>query len=154
MDIKRLGNRIHKIQKGGYNSFSFLFEPSRFVIVGVSGLLVNFSVSYILTHYFLNLWYMEATVIGFICSVTSNFLLNKIWTFQDRNFSARHFFRQYGMYIGIGSVSGTLQLVILYLLFEYTGNQYALSLLVAILIASFANFTLNKKWTFKRIIWS
>ena len=77
-------------------------------------------------------------------------MLNKLWTFQDRNFSARHFFHQYGMYVGIGSVSGTLQLVVVYLLFEYTGNQYALSLLVAILIASSANFILNKKWTFKR----
>ena len=153
-DKKTLKENIQNTKKS-HNLLSLLFEPSRFVTVGVIGLVVNFLVSYMLTqNLFFNLWYVQATLIGFICSVTSNFLLNKIWTFHDMNFSARHFFLQYGMFSGIGSVSGALQIVLVYMLVEHAGNQYAFSLLLAILIASSINFILNKKWTFKKKVFS
>jgi dolichol-phosphate mannosyltransferase len=153
-DKMTLKQNIQNTKKKSHNLL-LLFESSRFVTVGISGLIVNFLVSYMLTHnLFFNLWYVQATIIGFICSVTSNFLLNKIWTFQDRNFSARRFFLQYGMFAGIASISGALQIVLVYLLVEYTGHQYAFSLLLAILIASASNFILNKKWTFKKRVWS
>jgi dolichol-phosphate mannosyltransferase len=58
------------------------------------------------------------------------------------------------MFAGIGSISGALQIVLVYFLVEYAGHQYAFSLLLAILIASTSNFILNKKWTFKKRVWS
>ena len=158
MEIKRdkmtMRQNIQNMKKS-HNSLLLLFQSSRFVIVGISGLAVNFLVSYALTHnLFFNLWYIQATIIGFICSVTTNYLLNKIWTFHDMNFSARRFFLQYGMFAGIGSISGAVQIVLVYFLVEYTHHQYALSLLLAILIASTSNFILNKKLTFKKRVWS
>jgi dolichol-phosphate mannosyltransferase len=153
-DKMTLKQNVQNIKKS-HISLLLLFQSSKFAIVGVIGLVVNFLVSYMLTHnLFFNLWYIQATLIGFICSVTSNFLLNKIWTFHDMNFSARRFFLQYGMFSGIGSISGVLQIVLVYFLVEYAGHQYAFSLLLAILMASTSNFILNKKWTFKKRVWS
>jgi dolichol-phosphate mannosyltransferase len=130
-------------------SVLFLSKASRFFTVGATGLLLNYLVS---NGILAQLWYLEATIIGIACSITSNFFLNKAWTFEDRNFSARHTLKQYGLFVGISSVGAALQLIILYLLVQ-SGEAYELSLIVAVAIASMGNFLLNKKLTFREKIW-
>jgi dolichol-phosphate mannosyltransferase len=134
-------------------SVLFLSKAGRFFTVGATGLLVNYLVSYLLSNGILaRFWYLEATVIGIACSITSNFFLNKAWTFEDRNFSASHTLKQYGLFVGISSVGAALQLIILYLLVQ-SGQVYELSLILAVAIASMGNFLLNKKLTFREKIW-
>ena len=135
-------------------SILFLSKAGRFFTIGASGLLLNYVVSYLLSNGILaNLWYVQATAIGIICSITSNFFLNKAWTFEDRNFSARHTLRQYGLFFGMSSIGAALQLAILYLLVESADMKYEVSLILAVAIASMSNFLLNKKWTFREKIW-
>lgn len=135
-------------------SILFLSKAGRFFTIGASGLLVNYVVSYLLSNGILaNLWYVQATAIGIICSITSNFFLNKAWTFEDRNFSARHTLRQYGLFFGMSSIGAALQLAILYLLVESADMKYEVSLILAVAIASMSNFLLNKKWTFREKVW-
>jgi dolichol-phosphate mannosyltransferase len=134
-------------------SVLFLSKAGRFFTVGATGLLVNYVVSYVLSSGILaRLWYIEGTIIGIACSITSNFFLNKAWTFEDRNFSVRHTLKQYGLFVGISSVGAALQLIILYLLVQ-SGEAYELSLILAVAIASMGNFLLNKKLTFREKIW-
>ena len=135
-------------------SILFLSKAGRFFTIGASGLLLNYVVSYLLSNGILaNLWYVQATAIGIICSITSNFFLNKAWTFEDRNFSARHTLRQYGLFFGMSSIGAALQLAILYLLVESADMKYEVSLILAVAIASMSNFLLNKKWTFREKVW-
>lgn len=135
-------------------SILFLSKAGRFFTIGASGLLVNYVISYLLSNGILaNLWYVQATVIGIICSITSNFFLNKAWTFEDRNFSARHTLRQYGLFFGMSSIGAALQLAILYFLVESADMKYEVSLILAVAIASMSNFLLNKKWTFREKLW-
>jgi dolichol-phosphate mannosyltransferase len=134
-------------------SVLFLSKAARFYSVGATGLLLNYIVSMMLTKGIIsNFWYLQASTIGIMLSITSNFFLNKIWTFEDRNFSPRNTLKQYGMFLGLSTVGGVVQLILLYL-FVQSGFQYTASLVLAVAAASVSNFLLNKKWTFREKIW-
>jgi dolichol-phosphate mannosyltransferase len=140
--------------RGIRKSALFFSKAARFYTVGASGLLINYLISSSLTNGLLaNISYMNATLVGIICSITSNFLLNKRWTFEDKDFSPRNTLKQYGMFAGISSMGASLQLLIVYLLTEVAGFNYPSSLFVAVATASVSNFLLNKKWTFQEHIW-
>ena len=140
--------------RGIRKSVSFLSKAARFYTVGASGLLINYSVSSSLANGLLtNLSYIDATLIGIICSITSNFLLNKRWTFEDKDFSPKHTLKQYGAFVGFSSIGAALQLLIVYLLTESTDMNYEPSLFIAVAIASISNFLLNKRLTFQERIW-
>ena len=134
-------------------SVLFFSKAARFYTVGASGLLVNYFVSFPLSSGILYNFYLHATIIGIICSMTSNFFLNKAWTFEDRDFSVKHTLRQYGLYAGFSGFGAIVQLSLLYLFVQSYGIQYALSLLLAVAVASVGNFLFNKKWTFGEKIW-
>jgi dolichol-phosphate mannosyltransferase len=134
-------------------SVLFLSKAARFYSVGATGLLLNYIVSMMLTKGIIsNFWYLQASMIGIILSITSNFFLNKFWTFEDRTFSPRNTLKQYGMFLGLSTVGAVVQLILLYL-FVQSGFQYTPSLVLAVAAASVSNFLLNKKWTFREKIW-
>lgn len=135
-------------------SVRFLSKAGRFYTVGASGLLVNYAASVSLNQLFPTLWYLHGTIIGILLSMTSNFFLNKIWTFEDRNFDRKRSAVQYGMFIGFSSIGALLQLSIVYLLVDGSQMDYAIALVIGVVIASIGNFIFNKKWTFKERIWS
>src|SRR4029453_17076235 len=124
----------------------FISKASRFYTVGASGLLINYLVSFLLADNVANsvkslsnTWYLQATLVGIIISTTSNFFLNKIWTFEDRDLSVGKTLKQYCSFAGISAVGATIQLLLLYLLVVDYGLQYRVSLIIAIAIASISN---------------
>ena len=135
-------------------SVRFISKAGRFYTVGASGLLVNYVVSLLLADSVVNFWYIHATVIGIAVSMTSNFILNKIWTFEDRNFEAKKTLGQYGKFVGFSSLGALIQLGMVYVLVDNYQVIYPLALIIAVIIAASSNFILNKKWTFKEEIWS
>jgi dolichol-phosphate mannosyltransferase len=134
-------------------SVLFLSKAGRFFTVGASGLAVNYAASFLLSILVPNIWYIHATLFGIILSITSNFLLNKIWTFEDRNFSPRHLLRQYVLFLALCTMGAVIQLSLVYLFVEQSHIQYGISLIMAVCIASLGNFLLNKKITFGEKIW-
>lgn len=134
-------------------SVRFLSKAGRFYTVGASGLLVNYLVSFVLTSLFPAIWYLHATIAGIALSITSNFILNKLWTFEDRDLSAKRTLLQYGMFAGFSAFGALVQLGMVYYLVEGQGQSYPLALILAVATASISNFLLNKKWTFKEKIW-
>jgi dolichol-phosphate mannosyltransferase len=131
----------------------FLSKAARFFTVGASGLLINYVISSLLTGGTVsNLWYIHGTLVGIIFSITTNFLLNKLWTFEDRNFSLYHTLKQYGLFVAFSSLGASIQLLLVYLLVE-SGLSYSPSLIMAVATAAISNFILNKKWTFHEKIW-
>lgn len=135
------------------NSVIFFAKAARFYTVGASGLIINYIISSMLSNgMLLHLWYMEATLIGILASITSNFFLNKAWTFQDRNFSFYYTSRQYLLFSGFSCFGALIQLGLVYGGVE-GGNRYWTTLLFSIVVASISNFLLNKKWTFNEKLW-
>jgi dolichol-phosphate mannosyltransferase len=141
-------------EKERRTSVRFLSKAGRFYTVGATGLLVNYLVSLMFNAFVPGLWYLYATVIGIAFSMTSNFFLNKIWTFEDLDFSAKKTAIQYGMFMGFSSLGALVQLGMVYTLFENYGMDYPLALVLGVATAAVGNFLLNKKWTFKEKIWS
>ena len=149
----RKSRRVTRDKVEKRKSVLFLSKAARFYTVGATGLLLNYIVSMMLTKGIIsNFWYLQASTLAIVLSITSNFFLNKIWTFEDRNFSARNTLKQYGMFLGLSTVGAVVQLMLLYL-FVQSGFQYTASLVLAVAAASVSNFLLNKKWTFREKVW-
>jgi dolichol-phosphate mannosyltransferase len=141
-------------QRERRTSVRFLSKAGRFYTVGASGLLVNYIASLLFNALAPNIWYLYSTMIGILISMTSNFFLNKLWTFEDMEFNAKHTGIQFGMFIGFSSLGAIIQLLLVYVLVENYDMEYPPSLILAVAAASVGNFLLNKKWTFKEKIWS
>ena len=134
-------------------SVLFLSKAGRFFTVGASGLVVNIIASFLFSNLVPNAWYMHATLFGIMLSLTSNFFLNKIWTFEDRNFAPRHFLRQYVLFLVLCSLGIGIQLSLVLVFMEQYHITYVVSLILAVFVASFSNFLLNKRITFGEKIW-
>jgi putative flippase GtrA len=75
-------------------------------------------------------------------------MLNKLWTFQDRNMKYDIVLRQYLKYFIFNSVGVIIQVSIVYG-FGKTGIDYGYVIIIAIFIASVLNYLVNKKFIFK-----
>jgi dolichol-phosphate mannosyltransferase len=136
-----------------HRSIPFLSKTARFFTVGASGLALNYAVSFLLSNVVSNLWYIQAAGIGIAMSVHTNFVLNKLWTFEDKDFTFRHLIRQYLSFLALCAFGAMIQLSLTYIFFEHWHIHYAVSLMLAVCIASMSNFLLNKKITFGEKIW-
>ena len=141
-------------QKEKRASILFLSKAARFYTVGASGLLVNYLASVFFNMLFVNQWYLYSTLIGILLSMTSNFFLNKVWTFEDKDFSGKKTATQYGMFMGFSSLGATVQLGLVYGILQSHNTSYPIALILAVAAGSIGNFLLNKRWTFKEKIWS
>ncbi len=150
--LYRYGKSVGESEKR--TSVRFFSKAGRFYTVGASGLFVNYLVSFLFGSELANLWYLYATMIGIVFSMSSNFILNKIWTFEDRNFAAKRTLQQYVMFLGFSGIGAVFQLFVVYVLVETRHMNYSLALFIAVAIASVGNFLLNKKWTFQEKVWS
>lgn len=122
-------------------------ELSKFYIVGGVGLVINYVISYFFFTSF-HLDHIQSSIFGVIVSLSSNFMLNKIWTFQDRNMKYNIIFRQYLKYFIFNSVGVIIQLSIVYG-FAKTNLDYGWMIIIAISVASILNYIVNKKFIFK-----
>ncbi|MEC4848420.1 MAG: glycosyltransferase family 2 protein [Nitrosarchaeum sp.] len=148
--LYRHGKREQKNEKR--TSVRFVSKAARFFSVGASGLGVNYIMSILFTSS-LDMWYLHATILGIMFSITSNFILNKYWTFEDRDFAAKRTIIQYGKFAGFSSIGALVQLGMVYYLVDGLTMTYPIALVSAVATAAFSNFILNKKWTFKEKVW-
>jgi len=145
--LYRYGKPLEKQEKR--SSVKFLSKAGRFYTVGASGFIVNYLISLFFTSGGYDMWYLHATTIGIFASITSNFVLNKIWTFGDRDFKIKKTISQYGKFAMFSSLGALVQLGMVYFLVDGNSMAYPLALIIAVITAAFGNFVLNKKWTFK-----
>lgn len=156
------GNSVWKLYRYGRTvkpqeprtSVRFLSKAGRFYTVGASGVAVNYLTSLLFVTGIADLWYVYANVIGIIFSMSTNFVLNKTWTFEDRDYSLKKTIGQYGKFIMFSSLGAVVQLSIVYLLVDTYSAIYPVALILAVITAAFGNFILNKKWTFKEKVWN
>jgi dolichol-phosphate mannosyltransferase len=149
--LYKYGREVRKEEKR--TSVRFLSKAARFFTVGASGLGVNYLAS-MLFSMSADMWYIHATIMGIMFSITSNFILNKYWTFEDRDFDTKRTLAQYGKFAGFSSIGALVQLGMIYYLIDEIGVTYPVALMLAVGVAAFSNFVLNKKWTFKEKVWS
>lgn len=155
------GRSVWRLYRGGRiressdrrNSVRFLSKAARFFTVGLSGFVVNYAISMLFASGLAEFWYVHANVFGIMASISSNFVLNKVWTFGDRDFGRRRVLSQYGRFCLFSSAGAAVQLGMVYWLVDTHSVSYPLALISAVATAAFSNFVLNKRLTFGERIW-
>jgi len=117
----------------------------KFASVGLSGVFVDFSITYILKEK-CRVQKYAANSIGFILAATTNYLLNRIWTFQSKN---QHILDEYGRFLFVSLLGLAINNLILWLLVSKFGRNFYWSKLIAIGITTFWNFAANLVFTFQ-----
>ena len=119
----------------------------KFVVVGAIGTIINLLVLYILTDK-LGVYYLLSAIISFLIAMTSNFILNKIWTFEERFRTKVN--TRYLKFATVSLMALAVNLLFLYFFTEIIGMYYLFSQVLAIALALVINFIGNKLWTFKK----
>ncbi|WP_371504374.1 glycosyltransferase [Nitrosopumilus adriaticus] len=135
------------------NSVKFISKAGRFYTIGATGFAINYLISIIFSGGVTEIWYLHANILGIIASMTSNFLLNKWWTFRDRNFSFKKTISQFSKFIIFSSFGALIQLGVVFSLVDNYDWVYTTALAIGVLTGAFSNFVLNKKWTFNEKLW-
>ncbi len=149
--LYRLGNSERNNEKR--NSVKFFSKAGRFYTIGATGFAINYLVSLMFSGGVVEIWYLYANILGIITSMTSNFVLNKWWTFDDKDFSFKKTISQFSKFIMFSSFGALIQLGVVFSLVDNYNWIYTTALGVGVLTGAFSNFILNKKWTFKEKLW-
>ncbi|MEN8230583.1 MAG: GtrA family protein [Bacteroidota bacterium] len=125
-----------------FSSSTMILKFLKFAIVGFSGLIIDFSVTYLLKEH-LKIHRYVANSIGFSIAASTNYLLNRYWTFQSEN---PKIFTEYVSFFIISLIGLALNNLFLFQ-FEKRFSFY-LSKLFAIVLTTLWNFFANYLITF------
>lgn len=127
-----------------YLSRAFLLKFIKFGIVGFTGLFVDFGTTYICKEW-LKIQKYIANSIGFTVAASSNYLLNRIWTFksQDPNIAL-----EYTEFLVISLIGLGINNLILWLILKRFKINFYLAKLFAIGVVTVWNFLANYFITF------
>jgi dolichol-phosphate mannosyltransferase len=121
----------------------------KFCLVGLSGVLVNLGILWILTE-FGGLPYQASAVISIEASIISNFILNDYFTFPQRRIPGiRHFFNRLWKFNVVSLAGAAINYGILMLFTEVAGVYYIVSQLIGIIVATLWNYLVNTSWTWR-----
>ena len=116
----------------------------RYCVVGTSGYLVNSALFWTLGHL---VAYTVAFAAAFVAAATSNFVLNRLWTFASDDCAVG---AQYLRFVTVSAAALIVDLVVLTTLVEGAGIPKLAAAAAAILMATPASFVGNRLWTFGR----
>jgi putative flippase GtrA len=114
-----------------------IFKFFKFIIVGFSGMIVDFSITFLLKEKFkLNRYFSNS--VGFTLAASSNYLFNRFWTFQSNNPKV---LLEFGTFLIISLIGLGINNLFLWM-FERKVRFYSAKFL-AIIVTSLWNFSAN-----------
>ncbi|HTX89209.1 MAG TPA: GtrA family protein [Bacteroidales bacterium] len=123
---------------------AFLLKFVKFCIVGFSGVFVDFGTTYFFKE-IVKIQKYVANAIGFTTAATTNYILNRVWTFQSHN---PHVVGEFSRFFIIALIGlGINSLIIFIFSGKFKWNFY-LSKLIATLVVTLWNFLINAYFTF------
>lgn len=125
--------------------WTILMRFVRFGIVGVSGTLIDFGVTWLCKEKLHWNKYLSNSI-GFLLAATNNYTWNRLWTFESQN---SEIFREYGTFVLIALIGLGLNNFVTWLLHEKAHWNFYLSKLVAIGVVVIWNFSMNYVFTFR-----
>ena len=117
----------------------------KFCLVGGSGVVVDFGITY-LAKEFLKLNKYVANSLGFICAATSNYILNRTWTFGSNDPDIA---MQYLQFFGFSLIGLAINNLVIYLLHGRVKWNFYVVKLIATGVVTFWNFSMNYIFTFQ-----
>lgn len=118
----------------------------RYGIVGCSGLVIDYAITYICKEKLRFNKYL-ANIMGFTIAVVNNYIWNRLWTFQSVN---QHITTEFGSFLVISIIGLILNTTFLYFLHEKKKANFYLSKAFVILLVLLWNFSANSLITFHR----
>ena len=116
----------------------------KFGLVGLSGMAIDFSVTWLCKEKLGFNKYLSNSL-GFCFAVTSNFLLNRYWTFES---SAQPFAAQFARFLLVSLSGLAINNLLLYLLVKKLRSNFYLLKLLVIGLVFFWNYFVNFLFTF------
>jgi len=126
------------------NFADFFCKLIKFGVVGFSGLIVDFSVTYILKDKLAVQKYVSNAA-GFVIAASTNYVLNRIWTFDSHN---PEIGIEYTKFFVISAIGLGINSLVLWFLVGKLKKHFYVSKLFAIAITTFWNFFANLLYTF------
>ena len=127
-----------------YLSWAFFWKFLKFGAVGFSGLFVDFGFTYVCKEW-LRIPKYVANAIGFSIAATTNYFLNRIWTFQSHD---PKIMLEYSQFFAISIIGLAINTLILWVLVSRYKKHFYLSKLFAIGVVTIWNFLANYFITF------
>ncbi len=127
-----------------YLSRTFLVKFIKFGMVGFSGVFVDFGITYVCKEW-LRIQKYIANSIGFIVAASSNYFLNRVWTFKSQNPDVA---TEYTEFFIISLVGLGIANLIVFLIHGKLKQNFYLSKLFAIGMVTIWNFFANYYITF------
>ena len=116
----------------------------KFCVVGGSGVFVDFGITYACKEW-LRLNKYAAKSLGFLCASTTNYILNRLWTFHSENPDITG---QYLRFLGIAVVGLAINNATVYVLHNRLRMNFYLAKLFATGMVTVWNFFMNYFFTF------
>ncbi len=127
-----------------YLSWTFIWKFIKFGLVGFSGLFIDFGFTYICKER-LKIPKYIANAIGFSLAASSNYFLNRIWTFHSHN---PEIMMEYSQFFAISLIGLIINTIVLWILVSKFKKHFYLSKLFAIAVVTLWNFFANYWITF------
>ena len=116
----------------------------KFCVVGGTGVVVDFGITFLFKEK-LKLNKYIANSLGFMAAASTNYLLNRWWTFRSHDPEVA---QQYVQFVGISAIGLILNNIIIYLLNDKARLNFYLSKLIAIGLVTLWNCFMNYYFTF------
>lgn len=127
---------------------AFILRFLRFCVVGVSGTIIDFGLTWLCKEKF-HVPKFIANAIGFVVAATSNYILNRLWTWQSTNEQVGV---EYVKFFTVSLIGLGLNTLILYLMHEKFKLGFYLSKVFATGVVMLWNFFANNFFTFAAVL--
>ncbi len=125
----------------GYHLGRDMVRLAKFLAVGASGTIISISLLWIFTD--LAGWhYLASYALSFIVAVSSNYLFNSLWAFNDKKASIKGWIR----YIATSLFTFGIRELGIFLLTELAGVWYLASAVVMVGASCLVNFALSRRY--------
>jgi putative flippase GtrA len=116
----------------------------KFCAIGFSGLIIDFGITWLFKEIAKTNKYI-ANSIGFVFAASSNYILNRIWTFESCN---HHIAREYFSFFLIAFIGLGINNFIIWFLSDKIKLHFYLSKVIATGVVTLWNFGMNFMFTF------
>ena len=116
----------------------------KYVLIGVLGLVVDFGIYTILTHFKMNV--EIANIISSTCGIINNFLWNSYTNFKVHDRMILRFIS----YFIVGQITTVFTTVSLFIFVNKLGYPHLIVKIVATFVATLIQFVINKVVTFRK----
>jgi len=129
-------------------STSFILKFLKFAAVGMSGLIVDYAFTYIFKEFFKVQKYISNSI-GFTIAASTNYILNRIWTFESENPDIAV---EYTEFLVISLIGLGLNNLILWLIVSRFKINFYVAKFFAICVVTLWNFLANFFITFNQTL--